>query len=64
MRNADKKLLRQLAKQGKTLIEIREYLDVEDCTDATIKKYIKVLGKSNVEHEALRERKKCQEITR
>lgn len=39
MTNDEKALLRKLAKEGKTLEQIQEYLD---CCDATIRKYIKI----------------------
>ena len=42
MTNADKKELRQLAREGWSFEEIRLLVD---CADSTIRRYIKVFGK-------------------
>jgi len=42
MTNDDKRELRQLAKEGLSFSEIRE---IVDCTDSTIRRYIKVFQK-------------------
>lgn len=41
MTNKEKALLRCLAKEGKTIQEIRDYLD---CADSTIRQYIKIFS--------------------
>ena len=43
MTNEDKRYLKELAKCGLTFEEIRKRID---CSDSTIKKYIKVFGES------------------
>ncbi len=39
MTNKEKSLLRQLAKEGRSLDEIKRYID---CSTATIKRYMKI----------------------
>ena len=44
MTNAEKRELRQLAKEGYSFEEIRE---IVDCCDATIKNYLKIFSPRN-----------------